>query len=429
MKGGTVHKVDGVWRPYPLRERKQPFDHPYDYSMHEANALNRLKALHHLRDIEGLDANGWYWDSRGPDSPLQQFRALSYENKKYVVDELKQAIKFRNINDITIEFGFTPVGNASVNPKTDRGHTHYNDKLKRMLANFLSTDGFNDRYEADLAAAEKERLDEIDRLAKEKSDRDAEQKRQERKRKEATEREGLIKIIKHFVKGNKNGIYYSHVNKYIQSNPKSKATLFTTRMWEDQEIITLVKRFPILFKPPPPSKDYPIIKAPKASVDSTVPSNAPVAQLVSQSDLKSMCTPKSLSKCLPEHSLSEIPEIQRKVPVNHSLLDLMIPERQEIPLAIASDISPNLRLLVQSEISKLSKPSPHQSRKRQPSSPSSPSSARKPSPRQSRKRSRSPSSPSSPRKPSPPQIERSRSSPPKSKRSSSSSPKSKRSKP
>ena len=127
-----------------------------------------------------------------------------------------------------------------------------------------------------------------------------------------------------------------------------------------------------------------------------------------------MCTPKSLPKCLPEHSLSEIPEIQRKVPVNHSLLDLMIPERQEIPLAIASDLSPNSRLWVQSEISKLSKPSPRQnkpsarqSRKRQPSSPSSP--PRKPSPRRSRKRSRSSS--------------------PKSNRSSSSSPKSKRSKP
>ena len=423
MKGGTVNKVDGVWRPFPLRERKsQPYDHPYDYSMHEANALNRLNALHHLKDIEDLEANGWYWDSRGPDSPLQQFRGLSYENKKYVVDELKEAIKFRNFNDFTTETGFAPVGNASINPKTDRGHTRYNDKLKRMLANFLSTDGFNDRYEADLAAEEKERLDEIDRREKEKRDRDVEQKRQQRTRTEDKEREDLIKIIKRFVKGNKNGIYYSHVNKYIQSNPKSKATLFTTRGWEDQDIRQLVDRFPKLFKTPPPSKDYPIIKAPKASVDSTVPSNAPVAQLVSQSDLKSMCTPESLPKCLPEHSLSEIPEIQSKVPVNRSLLDLMIPERQEIPLAIASDLSPNLRLLVQSEISKLSKPSPRQSRKRQPSSPSSPSSARKPSPRQSRKRSRSPSSPSSPssaRKPSPP----------KSKRSSSSSPKSKRSKP
>ena len=374
-------------------------------------------------------------------NPLTQFRLLSYENKKYVVDELKEAIKFRNFNDGTTGFeapglrGVRQVrGNLSPTSQRDKNHRDYNDTLKRMLAIFLSYTGFKARYEADIAAEEKERLDEIARHdkektdhEKEKSDREKEQKRQERTRTEDTEREDLIKIIKQFVKGNKNGIYYSHVNKYIQSNPKSKATLFTTRGWEDQDISKLVDRFPKLFKPPsPPDTDYPIIKAPKASVDSTVPSNAPVAQLVSQSDLKSMCTPKSLPKCLPEHSLSEIPEIQRKVPVNHSLLDLMIPERQEIPLAIASDISPNLRLLVQSEISKLSKPSPRQSRKRQPSSPSS---ARKPSPRQSRKRSRSPSSPISPRNPSPPQIERSRSSPPKSKRSSSSSPKSKRSKP
>ena len=96
MKGGTVNKVDGVWRPFPLRERKiQLYDHPYDYSMHEANALNRLNALPHLRDAS-IRANGWYWDSMKDNNPLTQFRLLSYENKKYVVDELKEAIKFRN---------------------------------------------------------------------------------------------------------------------------------------------------------------------------------------------------------------------------------------------------------------------------------------------------------------------------------------------
>ena len=416
--------------PYPLRERQnQPYDLPYDYSMHEANALNRLNALPHLRDAS-IRANGQYWDSMKDNNPLTQFRLLSYENKKYVVDELKEAIKFRNFNDGTTVFeapglrGVRQVrGNLSPTSQRVKDHRDYNDTLKRMLAIFLSYTGFKARYEADIKAAEDER----NRLAKDQRERDAEQKRQERKRKEDIERKEVIKIIKNYVKGKKDGIFYSDVNKYIQSNPKSNSSDFF-RYLDDGNIETLVSSFNRLFKPPsPPDTDYLIIKAPKASVDSTVPSNAPVAQLVSQSDLKSMCTPKSLPKCLPEHSLSEIPEIQRKVPVNRSLLDLMIPERQESPLAIASDLSPNLRLLVQSEISKLSKPSPRQSRKRQPSSPSSPSSARKPSPRQSRKpsprqsrkRSRSPSSPSSPRKPSPP----------KSKRSSSSSPKSKRSKP
>jgi hypothetical protein len=117
MKGGTVRKVNNVWEP--IRERTSGiYDHPYYYSLHEANALNTLGALPYKKDADTFE-NGRYWDSSGYDSPQSQFQRLNYENKKRVVDELKKAIEFRNLNDGT-KIGFAQLGNDAKSTT----HTH-----------------------------------------------------------------------------------------------------------------------------------------------------------------------------------------------------------------------------------------------------------------------------------------------------------------
>lgn len=123
MKGGTVKKVNGEWIP---EHNPNPGDPIYMYSLHEANALNRLQAFNHRNNLD-LYVNRLYWESH---ECQHDFWGLEYDDQKYVIDELKRAINLRNEIDGTTVDGLHVV--AATDPRYTT-HVEFNNFLKNTV--------------------------------------------------------------------------------------------------------------------------------------------------------------------------------------------------------------------------------------------------------------------------------------------------------